>query len=74
VLEEELKPLFVINAEEFWQMDLFCITTMLDLMQMQDPLKQFENWNLSFYTTQHLITILPDHSKKHQVDANMQTV
>jgi hypothetical protein len=72
-LKRSLNLLFTVDTEECWQMELFCIMTMLDLIQQHQPLKQFENWNLNFFPAQHtvqichLITISWDWSKLHYV-------
>jgi len=78
MLEDEFKATICINAKEYWQMELFCIITMLHLIWKQQPLKGSENLNLSFSPTEHkdqtlpnLITIFLDQSKMHYVDTNL---
>jgi hypothetical protein len=60
---------------------LFCIITTLNLIQQQQPLKWYKNWNSSFFPTQHtvqtlshLITIFWDHSKMCYIGINLQTM
>jgi len=71
--------LFTVDAEECWQMELFCIMTLLELMWHHHLLKWFQNWNLSFSSTQctvqimpHLITIFLDCRKMGYMDADLQ--
>jgi hypothetical protein len=74
-LKRNWNLLFTVNTEKYWQMELFCIMTMLDLIQQQQSLKQFQNWNLSFSPTQHtvhLITIFLDFSKMCYMDTSLQ--
>jgi hypothetical protein len=48
-LKRSSNPLFTANTEEWWQMELFCITITLDLIQQQWLLEQYGNWNFSFF-------------------------
>jgi len=58
-LKRSWNPLFTLNAEEFWQIELFCIVSTLKLIWQHLPLNQFKYWNASFSPTQHTVQTLP---------------
>jgi hypothetical protein len=80
-LKKRWNPLHAVHAEESWQMELFCIMTMLDLIQQYQPVKWVKNRNSNFSPIQHTvhispsqITKVPDHSESHYVDSDLQTM
>jgi len=56
-LKSRWNMLFAVNTEECWQIEFFCIMTILDLIWQQQLLKQFKNWNYNYSLTQHTVQI-----------------